>query len=70
MEIPKLYKQIRPKGDRAYAKINGVKHYYGKWNTPEAVEKYQRDIAEWSVTKQALSIVCIEKRVCHGEYAG
>jgi len=42
----------RSKRERAYVKIDGIKHYCGKWNTPETVEKYQRWIAEWSVTKQ------------------
>jgi len=53
MEIPKLCKQKNLKGDLAYVKIDGTKFYCGKWDTPEAVEKYQRIVAEWSVTKQS-----------------
>ena len=51
MKNPKLCKQ-KSGGDRAYVKINGVKIHLGKWVTPEAVEKYNRTIAEWNTTKQ------------------
>jgi hypothetical protein len=53
MKIPKLCKQKRSRGDRAYVKINRVRIYCGLWGTPQSEEKYQRLIAEWNVTKQA-----------------
>ena len=35
------------RGDRAYVKLNSVKHYLGIHNSPESHEKYRRIIAEF-----------------------
>ena len=50
---PKLCRQKMSRGDDlAYVKINGKKIHLGKWNTPEAVEKYKRALAAWLTAKQ------------------
>ena len=53
MKIPKLCREKSPSGDLAYVCINRKKIRCGKWGTPEAVEKYNRTIAEWNTTGQA-----------------
>jgi len=52
MKIPKLCRDKRANGDLAYVCINRVKIHLGKWGAPEAVEAYNRIIAEWNTTKQ------------------
>ncbi|MCL2622121.1 MAG: site-specific integrase [Planctomycetaceae bacterium] len=52
MKIPKLCREKSPSGDLAYVYINRKKIRCGKWGTPEAVEKYNRTIAEWNTTKK------------------
>jgi hypothetical protein len=38
------------------SKFNGTRIYCGKWNTPEAEEKYQRVLAEWLEAKQPVGL--------------
>ena len=51
--VPKLCKQKSKFGDRAYVRIDGVKHYCGQWGTKEAKENYALLISGGIVTKKA-----------------
>ncbi|MCZ6792183.1 MAG: site-specific integrase [Planctomycetota bacterium] len=52
---PKYCRQTgKSGGDRAYVKLNGLRHYLGKYGSPESKEKYHRLLAEWNANGRRL----------------
>jgi len=48
---PKYRRQkSRTRGDRAFVKLNGVRHYLGAYGSPESQEAYHRLLTEWTAS--------------------
>ena len=54
--IPSYQRERSKSRDRAYVRLDGCRHYLGKYGSPESEEEYRRLIAEWaSDSRQVLT---------------